>query len=64
MPKRWRFHPFAALRSFRWWLITYGSIKPFQNPLLVWFRTPPFSVLVFAAGFAAGVWFVLRFIPC
>jgi hypothetical protein len=32
-----KFHPrsiFAAIRSFRWWAITYGSFKPFKHPLM------------------------------
>lgn len=64
MPKKWRFRPVAALHSFRWWLVTYGSIKPFKHPLLFWFRTPPFSLIAFSLGVAAGVWFVLKFVPC
>ena len=48
----------AIIRAFRWWGITFGSIKPFKHPLLFWLRTPPCSLWAFAAGAAAGGYYV------
>ena len=64
MAKYGRFNPLGLLRTLRWWFITYGSYKPFRHPLLFWLRTPPLSVITFAGGVYAGVWYVLNYVPC
>lgn len=65
MAKYHRFNPLSWLRSLRWWAWTYGAIRFSRHPLLgLFLRTPPFSVWVLAAGFGAGVWYVLNYVPC
>jgi hypothetical protein len=50
---------FSLLRSLRWWLMSYGSVRIF-GPV----GTPGCAFWLFALGVAAGAYYVFEYVPC